>query len=251
MVAYIPRLDTKAMGWERSSALTGLFTKKLLENPATGARTYLQRLVPSEGALPPQVAHYHQTFEELFVIQGRMSFDSETWLTPYSYCWHPPGTVHGFKSSVPEETWFISRVGEPLQFTYVENPPQKKPYAVDGRPPARSCAYHAAAQDLPGWEPVKNAGGEVTASRYILSLDPETGAGSFIQRYRPGWVSSETHAFSDMAEEIFVLEGAIECDDGRHLDAGCYAATPANWPRRRWRSPEGALAYVTRLKESG
>lgn len=250
MTAHIPLLDTNAMPWERSTALTGLFTKKLLENPQTGARTYLQRLVPSEGALPPQVAHYHQTFEELFVVQGRMSFDSELWLTPYSYCWHPPGTVHGFKSNVPEETWFISRVGEPLQFTYIENPPQKKPYAVNGSPPPRACAYHAVAQSAAAWEPVRNVMGEVTASRYVLSVDPNTGAGSVMMRYQPGWVSTETNAYTDMAEEIFVLEGALECDDGRVLKAGCYAATPANWPRRRWRSSNGALAYVTRLPES-
>jgi hypothetical protein len=251
MTAYVPLLDTNAMAWERSSVLTGLFTKKLLENASTGARTYLQRLVPSEGALPPQVAHYHQTFEELFVVQGRMSFDSELWLTPYSYCWHPPGTVHGFKSSVPEETWFISRVGEPLQFTYVENPPQKKPYAVDGSPPARSCAYHAVAQSAAGWEPIANAMGEVTALSYVLSLDPQTGAGSVMVRYQPGWVSTETNAYTELAEEIFVLEGALECDDGRVLSAGCYAATPADWPRRRWRSANGALAYVTKLVEGG
>jgi glyoxylate utilization-related uncharacterized protein len=247
MVAYVPLVDTEAMPWERLSERVGLFTKRLLEDPATGARTYLQRLVPSEGAMPPQVAHYHQTFEELFVVRGRMSFDSEQWLTPYSYCWHPPGTVHGFKSSVPEETWFISRVGEPLQFSFIENPPQKKPYALDGNPPPRACAYHAVAQEADGWEPVVNSMDEVTSSRFALSVDPATGAGSVLMKYNPGWVSTETDAYTAMGEEIFVLEGALECDDGRVLKAGCYAATPANWPRRRWRSSKGALAYVTKL----
>ena len=99
----VPFLDTKAMDWTQSG-LPGIYSILLSRDPETGERKALNRLVPADGMKPPGAAHYHHTTEELLIVKGRMSFDGKVWLTPQSYCFHPPETVHGIKSAVPEES---------------------------------------------------------------------------------------------------------------------------------------------------
>ncbi len=64
------------------------------------------------------------------MIRGCFSFDSTYWLEPRSYCFHPPETVHAFKSAVREESWFLSRVGCFLDVNLVPEPVRLSPYYV-------------------------------------------------------------------------------------------------------------------------
>src|ERR1700722_9009623 len=114
----IEALDVDAMAWEPLGAAGG-YTKLLNRDPETGARTALQRICPQEGYQVPQVAHFHNTYEEILGVRGLFSFDSRRWITPGSYVFHAPRTVHGFKSALREESWFLSRVGQPLDFNFV------------------------------------------------------------------------------------------------------------------------------------
>ena len=66
MRPHIPHLDTTAMDW--ATPIPGLYSKVLSVDPETGARTALQRLVPSEGYKAPTVAHYHHSAEEILVL---------------------------------------------------------------------------------------------------------------------------------------------------------------------------------------
>src|SRR6185437_3680119 len=110
MKNHVPFLDTDAMPWE-TGEMPGLFTKMLSMNPTTGERTALQCIDPARGYVAPTQAHYHPDMdEELYMLKGKMSFDSENWLGANSYCYHPAFTVHGFKSAVASESWFLSRV---------------------------------------------------------------------------------------------------------------------------------------------
>ncbi len=233
----VPFLDTKAMEWDQPSP-PGLYSKLLSRDPETGERTALNRLVPDDGMTPPGKVHYHHTTEELLIVKGRMSFDSKVWLTPQSYCFHPPETVHGFKSAVPEESWFLSRIGRELDFNFVEDPKQLSPYYVCYEPPARGVAYHA---DPPGgaWEPVENA------ERFVLSLHPETGEGSVLLRTKPGWASGDDGEPLSRFEEFYVMEGALACSDGHIYDEGCYQFEPPGTPRRQLTCVDLALIYLT------
>lgn len=230
-------LDTKAMDWDKPGP-PGIYSKLLSRDPETGERTALNRLVPEDGMNPPGAAHYHHTTEELLIVKGRMSFDSKVWLTPQSYCFHPPETVHGFKSAVPEESWFLSRIGRELDFNFVDEPEQLSPYYVSDEPPARSVAYHA---DPPGevWEPVENA------ERFVLSLHPDTCEGSVLLRTGPGWTSGEDGAPLKRFEELYVLDGALACSDGHVYDEGCYQFEPPGTPRRQLTCSDSALIYLT------
>jgi quercetin dioxygenase-like cupin family protein len=152
-----------------------------------------------------------------------MSFDSETWLTPGSYVFHPSQTVHGFKSAVREETQFLSRVGRDLDFNWVDHPLQRKPYYVSATPPARTVTYIPEPQLLT-WLPEPKAQGRV--ERATLSRDPQSGEGSMFVRFAPGSSIPATASLPAYLE-IFVLEGELAAGDGRVFRQGCYAFWPA------------------------
>lgn len=233
----VPFLDTNDMPWAKPGP-PGIYSKLLSRDPKTGERTALNRLVPDDGMNPPGAAHYHHTTEELLIVKGRMSFDSKVWLTPQSYCFHPPETVHGFKSAVAEESWFLSRIGQELDFNFVDDPVQLSPYYVCDEPPARGVAYHA--EPAAGvWETVDQA------RRYVLSLDPDTGEGSVLLSVAPGWSSGREGESLTRFEEVYVLEGQLTCSDGNTFSEGCYSFNPPGVSRRSLTCEEPAVIYFT------
>jgi hypothetical protein len=228
------------MAWEPLGP-AGLYSKLLSRDPDTGARTALQRLCPDEAYQPPQVAHFHNTYEEILGIHGRFSFDSRRWITPGSYVFHPPRTVHGFKSAVPTESWFLSRVGQPLDVNLVHEPRAEDIYLVDedaelSRPPA---AY-AMPMDTLAWTRRSFLGSSVQWC--LLSADTETGEGSALVRIPAGW-SGHDSALGDYLE-LFVLEGGIGVDGGLDGPKHSYFFYPAGQPTSPLTSQGGALAYV-------
>ncbi len=233
----VPFLDTNAMPWTKPGP-PGIYTKLLSRDPDTGERTALNRLQPEEGMNPPGAAHYHHTTEELLIVKGRMSFDSQVWLTPQSYCFHPPETVHGFKSAVPEESWFLSRVGRELDFNFVEQPEQLSPYYVSEAPPRRAVAYHAALPEG-DWEV------HDTFDRFEYSLDPTTDEGSVLLRVKPGWSSGQEGEALSRFEEFYILEGEVNGSDENIFGEGCYGFDPPGTPRRELTCKDSAVLYFT------
>ena len=187
---------------------------------------------------PPGAAPYHHTTEERLIVKGRMSFDGKVWLTPQSYCFHPPETVHGFKSAVPEESWFLSRIGRTVDFNFIELPKQLSPYYVSETSPQRTVDYHA---DPPGgeWESLDHV------KRFVLSLHPDSGEGSVLLRTKPGWLSGSDGEPLRRFEELYVLEGVLQCSDGHTYDQGCYQFEQPGTPRRQLSCSDSALVYFT------
>jgi hypothetical protein len=243
MRPHIPFLDTNAMPWQQLPA-PGILSKRLSTDPDTGARTALQRVVPAMGYKAPSTAHWHHTDEEILVVKGLMSFDSKVWLRPKAYCFHPAGTVHGFKSAVPEESWFLSRVGRDLDFNYVPEPRQLTYYTAPGEPSAPRIAGAIADPAKVRWETLRNRAGKAIGQRLLLSRDPETGEGSMFLRCRKGWRSASRPYRHSVYEEVFVLEGKIESSDGIVLAQGCYAFRPPGTKQAPFHCDDGALLYV-------
>ncbi|MSO65158.1 MAG: DUF4437 domain-containing protein [Alphaproteobacteria bacterium] len=243
MRPHIPLLDTTKMAWEPRDSMKGLFSKKLSFDPATGARTALQCIDPARGYAPPDRPHYHHMDEELLVLKGDMSFDSKNWLGPMARCFHPALTVHGFKSAVRVESWFISRVSKELDFNFYEPATGDWPFSLAKTAPARPvCVFADSRQGA--WEEVKDAGSKPLLSRRLLSRHPVTGEGSMLVRFAPGWVSPHESHFHSVYEEVFILEGEIEMADGGRHTAGCYTFKPPGTLQARAGSPLGALAYI-------
>jgi hypothetical protein len=197
-------LDVDAMEWEPLGP-PGLFSKLLSRDPDTGARTALQRMDPSSGYKAPAVAHYHTTYEEILGIAGRFTFDQRTWVVPGAYVFHPPRTVHGFASMVPQESLFLSRVGRDLDVNLVHEPAETDLYVVEGDVPPRSPAAYGNAAAALGWTGASLLGRPASACQ--LSADPETGEGSALVRLPAGWTSAAQSRADYL--EIFVLDGGL------------------------------------------
>jgi len=205
----IEALDVDAMDWAPLGP-AGLYSKLLSRDTETGARTALQRLCPDDGYETPKVAHYHHTYEEILGVEGNFSFDSRLWVKPRTYVFHPPMTVHGFKSAIREESLFLSRVGRDLDFNFVPEPAQTDLYTVEGAcPPRTPVAMRDPIADK-GWAAGLFLGD--AAEICVLSTDPETGEGSALVKLPAGW-ASRTHSLPSYIE-MFVMEGGIAVDGG-------------------------------------
>ena len=235
-------LDTNTMDWEQGEQ-PGLFTKMLSHDPENGARTAFQCIDPKRGYKPPPSAHYHHMDEELLVIKGTFTFDGKNWLGPKSYCFHPAETVHGFRSRLDDEAWFISRCSKELDFCLHPDTEADTPYPLNGKMDPRGVTV-LADPEVGEWVDVKDAAGNVTLKRRLLSKHPETGEGSMLVRFLPGWESPNGDHFHTVYEELFVLEGAMQTDDGKTLGAGAYLFKPPLTVQSRPKSATGALAYI-------
>jgi hypothetical protein len=164
-------------------------------------------MVPGGEFSPPKVAHFHTTYEEILGIEGNFSFDSRTWVRQGSYVFHPPRTVHGFKSVVPEESWFLSRVGRDLDNNFVPEPAGDDLYVIEGPvPPRRPVAMADPATDL-GWKAGSLLGGTVDVEWCVLSVEPDSGEGSALVRIPAGWMSAAMSV--DDYLEMFVVSGRV------------------------------------------
>ncbi len=235
MRPYISHLDTEAMPWQ--SRVAGAYTKLLSTDPDNGARTALQHLVPDEGYEAPKVAHYHHSDEELLILDGKLSFDSKTYLGRLGYCFHPARTVHGFKSSVPEETWFLSRHSEEMVTKQVPEPRQQSYYSVADVEPDRGLAVLVRPEDG-NWE--KDPRG---AEVLDLGSDPKTGEGSRFMRV-PAGSGADLRVADAFYQEIYVLEGGLTAQDGTAYNRGAYSFCPPGEPRPHFTKSDGALVYV-------
>ena len=228
MRPHIPHLDTAAMDW--ATPIPGIYSKILSVDPDTGARTAMQRLVPDEGYAAPTVPHYHHSAEEILVLKGRLSFDSKTYLGANGYCFHPPETVHGFKSDVPKETIFLSRHSKKMCTHDVPEPAKREYYPLNGTMPDRAWAALPDATKS-GWDDdVK-----------ILGED-SFGEGSKLMRFDGDTINlSVPDVFY---EEIFVLDGRLTTADGTTFGTGAYAFCPPGSDRPSFSSAKKALVYV-------
>jgi hypothetical protein len=219
MRKHIEHLSTDDLPWQNLSP--GVYAKILNHNEVDGDRTGLFRFAPDEGAMPPSVCHYHSVSEELFILDGKMTFDGETWLGRHSYVFHPPFLVHGFASSVPVETIFLARAPAELDFNFPEPPEDKRPFTIGGNAGNRDLAY-LNTQPEDQWPTLRGPAGKTIGHRLMLSHDRETGEGSSLVRFDAGLkVPMREHGY-DTFNEGFVLEGRVEAEDGTVWRAGDY-----------------------------
>jgi len=243
MRPHIPLMDATSLPW-KALGPPGLHSRLLSRDPETGARTALQCMRPQEGYVAPSIAHFHRTYEELLVVHGRFSFDSVHWLVPRSYCFHPPETVHGFKSAVPEESWFLSRVGRDLDVNLVPEPEQLSPYYVCAEPPRRAVVASPEPEREFGWRAVEVGTPPVAAAICVLSRDPQDGEGSVLLRLPAGAHCAARLPLASYVE-FFVLEGGLTAASGEHIGFGGYGFLPPGKTFEPWVAPQGAVLYVT------
>jgi hypothetical protein len=235
-------LDTNAMDWAVGD-LHGQYTKLLSNDPETGARTALQRIDPSSGYAAPDRPHYHSGDEEIFGVGGRFSFDGENWLGRYSYCFHPTRTVHGFKSEVAAESFFLSRIKTHLDFSFSDEYRDLQPFNLDGIEPERGVSVIGDPMQQE-WASLEGADGQVMLRYLVLSRHPATGEGATLVEFLPGYASAGQPGAYTCDEEIFVMEGEFETAGGIVFTPGCYAYHPAGTVKSPIHSDKGAICYI-------
>ena len=240
MRPHLEFVDTKSMPWVPRG--TGAYTKLLSTDPVNGARTALQRVVPTDGAKAPSVPHYHYSDEEILVLKGRLTFDSKMWFGELGYCFHPAYTVHGFKSAVPEETWFLSRHSQKMETFQIPKPKKRKYYSIAENPSPRNLVALPDAR-VGLWEDRAVGFSRTRVGSVELGRNPVTGEGTRLFRLRPGY-AQEAGATGAGYEEIFVLDGAIELEGGGTFDEGGYSFLPPKTKTPAFTSLDGALLYV-------
>ena len=117
------------------------------------------------------------------------------------------------------------------------------PYSLTGAQDPRGVTVLADPEAW-AWVDVKDDSGAVTLQRCLLSKHPETGEGSMLVRFMPGWQSPHGDHFHTVYEELFVLEGAMENDGGDVYSAGAYLFKPPLTVQSCPKSASGALAYI-------
>lgn len=235
----ITGLDVDAMEWAPLGP-PGLFSKLLSRDPETGARTALQRMDPTLGYQAPSIAHFHTTYEEILGIAGRFTFDQRTWVVPGAYVFHPPRTVHGFASKVPQESLFLSRIGRDLDVNLVHEPAGNDLYVIEGDAPPRVPAAHGDAAAAIGWNGASLLGQPVDAC--LLSSDPECGEGSALVRLPAGWESPAQSR--DDYLEIFALNGGLSADGEPAIEGRAYFFIPPGEPIPAFRATRDCELYV-------
>lgn len=218
----------------------GLYSRLLSRDEDTGARTALQRIVPGDGYVPPQTAHYHHTYEEIIGVAGCFSFDSRRWVKPYTYVFHPPRTVHGFASAVREESMFLSRVGRDLDFNFVHEPDHDDLYTVEGPEPSRKAQALDDHEALTGMAPASFLGGDVLAR--VLSIDPEGGEGSALVRMGQGWFSRDRTL--DHYVEMFIMAGGLQVGGEPAREGHAYFFYPPGEAIDLLAAGDDVIAYV-------
>ena len=235
----IEGLDVETVEWKPLGP-PGLYSRLLSRDPETGARTALQRLCPQDGYEAPKIAHFHTTYEEILGVAGLFTFDSRTWIRPLSYVFHPPQTVHGFKSAVKEESWFLSRVGRDLDVNLVHEPREQDLYVIEGPVPPRTPAAWYDPIASVAIAPCDLLG--APAQWRLLSRDPSTGEGSALFWLPAGWRAAATSLPTYL--ELFTLEGGLSVDGAPPAGRHCYFFYPPGTPISALAAQGETLVYV-------
>lgn len=236
----VHHLKSSDLEWEAVG--TGVYAKMLNDDEESGARTGLFKFIPAEGMKAPGQCHYHSVYEELLVLDGRVTFDGETWLTQRSYAFHPPFLVHGFGSSVPGPMMFLARSPKELDFNFPDAPDAKSPFLVEGHTASRDWTYIANTSESP-WTPLYAGDGTKVGERFMLSEDRTTGEQSSLVRYNPGWTCAALPQGFDSYDEAFILEGELHADTGTIWSQDDYWHRRPGTPIPALSAPGGALIY--------
>ncbi len=168
------------------------------------------------------VAHFHDFYEEVFIIEGDVTLNGRDYLGDHSYLYRPAGVVHGHDESAKKGNRAIIKAGGPLELKLVHEPEHDDEYPLFDPADGRGHVLHLEADKLPwttkghgkgryGWKP--------------LSVDSETGNYSAVVELPAGW-SGEIALDAAHGWEWFVIDGAIDLADGSRFTETGYSYRP-------------------------
>jgi hypothetical protein len=198
----------------------GLRCKRLAENSQTGAMLNFLDIPPNwHGG---GIAHFHEAFEEVYVLSGSVTLGAGRWYVAGDYFYRPGHVVHGHGEQARESGCFsLVRSDGPLVLNLVHEPAEPDEYPLFERDP-RGHILHRPVADVP-WQQLD--GFPPAWEMKELSRDPVSGALTAMARIPAGWSSAVPIAHRAPVS-AYVLEGSITLD-GVALAKGDFADGPA------------------------
>ena len=98
----------------------GLRRRALGVDPKTGRATQYVNI--PQGWKGGGTAHYHDAFEEVFVIKGDVTLNGRDYLGDGSYIYRPGGIVHGHDEGAQAGCFCIIRTGGALELKLIPDP---------------------------------------------------------------------------------------------------------------------------------
>jgi hypothetical protein len=201
----------------------GIFATKLRHDPVSQSSTSFIRISPADGYEDQPCAHFHHATEEIFILSGKLTFDSRTILRRGGYVYHPSEFVHGSKSKVFCESHFISRTSAPLDFNMIEQPLSSTPYFIGATYPDRDLSMISDAFDRP-WVTRMGRHPDQIWRELVLSACALTDECTKLMEIESG-VDLSTSLFGEagQATEIFLVSGKISDRNGKDFSTHSYA----------------------------
>ncbi|KAB2977613.1 hypothetical protein F8R89_00765 [Streptomyces sp. SS1-1] len=204
---------------------------------ATGASTYLLRFPPGYDRgmrhRPDGVAEqfeWHNVHEEVFCVEGRLTFGEWFELPSPGYLNHPPRWLHPANQYSDEGCVLLIKNSSPFDFCYTDVPQDWNgvEHLVDRDPdqpaaPGDLPAVTAlAVNDLPR-RPVRTRAGKDTGlTAAAVYHNPVSGWTTWTAEVPAGWTGAAFDGGTD-AESAFVLDGEIDLD-GRRIGKWGYGS---------------------------
>jgi quercetin dioxygenase-like cupin family protein len=193
----------------------GLRVKTLAFDEATGGMlNYLDIPQDWRGG---GVAHFHEAFEEVYILEGSVTLGAGRWFVEGDYFYRPGRVVHGHAEQADEGCRALVRSNGPLALNLVHEPAEPDEYPLEQRDPRGHVLQLPVA--TVAWE--KLAGFPAAWDMRLLSRDPSNGALTAMARVPAGWTSADPVAHA-APWSLYVLDGAITMQ-GVELPAGDFA----------------------------
>jgi quercetin dioxygenase-like cupin family protein len=196
----------------------GLMVKTLAKDEETGAMlNYLNIPKDWRGG---GVAHFHEAFEEVYILEGSVTLGAGRWFVKGDYFYRPGRVVHGHDEQANEGCRALVRSDGALTLNLVHEPAEPDEYPLEEFDP-RGHILQRPVADVP-W--VRLDGFPPEWEMRELSRDPKTGALTAMARIPAGW--SGKGAAHRAPFSLYVLEGALTMT-GETLETGDFADGPA------------------------
>lgn len=222
MRPLIEELSLADLSWEALG--THGLRRKLLSLDAETERATQYVHIP-EGWKGGGVAHYHEGYEEVYVLHGDVSLTGRDYLGDGSYIYRPAGIVHGHDEQARKGCHCLIRAGGLLELNLVHEPEDDEEYVLFDADDDRPFVLDLRSRIMP-WEPVGE--GAARYRRKVLSESPTTRASTTLVSLPAGWQGSIA---LDSGEEWewFILEGDARIAGAVH-GAETYGSRPKGSP---------------------
>lgn len=198
-------VETAKLDWQPIGT-HGLRCKRLAYDEATGGMfNYLD--IP-EGWHGGGIAHYHQAFEEVYILSGSVTLGAGRWFVEGDYFYRPAMVVHGHDEQSITGSLALVRSDGPLALNLIHEPAEPDEYPLEDKDP-RGHVLQRPVESV-AWQTLD--GFPDSWEMRLLSHNVQTGALSAMARIPAGWMS--TGPIDHQAPwSAYVIEGILQAGD--------------------------------------